>query len=291
VIVSQSLFPIFFRSFAESHGRARRLGSPSQRRASCKAAPPTEVPPPEDDRALRASREQEAAALATDRLGGTAVPTVKPVTSEGAATDNRQTPGQPDEPNVQGDPRSNRAFAVRHQDCRSRAVARTANLEDLEPLRLPRPPRPARVDLAGVDCSESGVLPVVPVVAVVPASAETGPFSLAPQPPPTSCRHSPETAPRRPSLEGLLQRAESLARSMLICDPTARLLQIALLRRDHTLLDAVVRNADSVYARQCSATWRPAAKRMSTPRGTTKHALAHRRGTTERPAARPVRTR
>ncbi len=56
---------------------------------------------------------------------------------------------------------------------------------------------------------------------------------------------SPSSSPRRPPLEKLLERAEGLARVLTVGDPRGRLLQIALLRRDHTLLDAVVRTIET----------------------------------------------
>jgi hypothetical protein len=164
-------------------------------------------------------------------------------------------------------------------------VARSARLEDVELLHLPRPPRPANVDLAGSDHPNSEVVPVMPPV------RRASPIAPVPLLPALPSSHRPEPIPKRPPLEGLLQRAENLARSMTISDPGGRLLQIALIRRDHTLLDAVVRSVDAAYARQRCATWRPTSKRAATVRATPGYGTSRRRGTTERPVMRPSRSR
>lgn len=164
-------------------------------------------------------------------------------------------------------------------------MARSANLKDIELVRLPKPPRPARIDLAGVEHPDSGIVPLPDERALAKTFTSN---SLLPALP---VQRRAEPAPRRPSLEGLLRRAEALAQSMTISDPRGRLLQIALLRRDHTLLDAVVRSADSGYARQSSATWRPSANRVAAKRSVLPPALPRRRRTTERPTMLPRRGR
>jgi hypothetical protein len=99
-------------------------------------------------------------------------------------------------------------------------------------------------------------------------------------------------------LEVVLRRAELLARSMTISDPRGRLLQVALVRRDHTLLDAIVRSIDNEFARQYCATWRPSPKPATSNRKAcgrrrtaAERRTSERRGVTEWPAARSGRTR
>lgn len=48
----------------------------------------------------------------------------------------------------------------------------------------------------------------------------------------------------RPDLEDLLTRADELARTLRIRDPRGHLLQVALMRRDRTLLEAVVHSVN-----------------------------------------------
>jgi len=48
----------------------------------------------------------------------------------------------------------------------------------------------------------------------------------------------------RPHLEELLTRADELARALRIRDPRGHLLQVALMRRDRTLLEAVVHSVN-----------------------------------------------
>lgn len=165
------------------------------------------------------------------------------------------------------------------------AVASSAERKDIELVRLPKPPRTARVDLPGNEHSESGILPIA---ARVMEPTSLTPASLLPE---LASSRRPEPAPKRPSLEGLLRRAEILAQSMAVSDPRGRLLQVALLRRDHTLLDAVVRSADSSYVRQSRATWRPLCKRTKATRSVMPPSLSPRRHTTERPTANPRRSR
>jgi hypothetical protein len=88
--------------------------------------------------------------------------------------------------------------------------------------------------------------PALELVVMIPSPKRSEP------PPPMSSpggaaalNHPPRPSLVRPSLERLLRRAEQLARELSISDPDGRLLQVALLRRDHTLLDACVRNADA----------------------------------------------
>jgi hypothetical protein len=165
------------------------------------------------------------------------------------------------------------------------AVASSAERKDIERVRLPKAPRPARVDLAGNGHPESGILPVA---AKVMEPTSLAPASLQPA---LAASRRPEPAPKRPSLEGLLRHAEILAQSMAVSDPRGRLLQIALLRRDHTLLDAVVRSADASSVRQSRATWRPLCKRPKAARSVVPPSLSRRRHTTERPTANPRRAR
>ena len=159
-------------------------------------------------------------------------------------------------------------------------VTRDAQLKASDLLKLPRPPRPARVTIDGseepppqnTDVTGSGV-------AAAEVTPNQGPL------------------PKHCLLEKLLLRAEGLARSLSISDPRGRLLQIALLRRDHVLLDAVVRsaeassqaNTDAASLRQSSATWRPRAP--ATVRKPTTPSHVRPRRMTERPTLTPRRGR
>jgi len=162
-------------------------------------------------------------------------------------------------------------------------VTRQASSEDIELHRLLKSPRPAQVDLVGQGVLSSGILPVLSS-----AAKNDAPASLQPD---KSLRLAPEPTLGRHSMEVLLGRAEHLARSMLISDPRGRLLQIAMLRRDHALLDAVVRNIDVVYARQCRATWRPTDSRAGAPRVVSTAGSSRRKFATERPVAKNRRAR
>ncbi len=82
------------------------------------------------------------------------------------------------------------------------------------------------------------------------------------------------------SLEGLLQRASELLTRMSAQDPRSRLLQTALLRRDHALLAAVVRSfGDAPVPTRRKALWSPS-------RPAPRHAMLR---TSERPTCRPPR--
>ncbi|HEY5957386.1 MAG TPA: hypothetical protein VIV60_12560 [Polyangiaceae bacterium] len=168
----------------------------------------------------------------------------------------------------------------------------SVDLDDNDLLRLPLPPRPARVDLAGDGHPTSEVRAVARPVNTQPNEpGSLRPTYVLPQ--------TREPSPNRPPIEVLLKRAEVLARSMTISDPRGRLLQVALVRRDHTLLDAIVRSIDTEFARQCCATWRPSpnpapASRKATS-GTRRAAMerrpTERRATTEWPVTRYGRFR
>lgn len=103
-------------------------------------------------------------------------------------------------------------------------------------------------------------------------------ISLRPQP----AVSSPAPIENRPqSLEGLLVRASELLAGIPAQDPRSRLLQTALLRRDHALLAAVVRSYGAVSIATPIAS-RPA-KSQSTP---PKYRAIR---TSERPTYRPPR--
>lgn len=132
-------------------------------------------------------------------------------------------------------------FAYRH-----RVKPRTPIVPSELPS-IPPPPRVARVD--PISCvtgrSEPSVEPTRS-----PSSSEVD-----------GRERSVSTEPRRnaerPSIDCLLARAQALADSLKVNDPRGRLLQIALMRRDFTLLHAVVSRSDASYSRQARTTWRP----------------------------------
>ena len=93
-------------------------------------------------------------------------------------------------------------------------------------------------------------------------------------------KHSRE--PSAKSLESLLQRASDLLIDMSAQDPRSRLLQTALLRRDHALLGAVVRAVeDAPFESSFKSVWSP--KRLQKPRVVLKLRAS------ERPTYRPPR--
>jgi hypothetical protein len=90
-------------------------------------------------------------------------------------------------------------------------------------------------------------------------------------------------------LEWLLSRAESLANVLTVSDPRGRLLQVALLRRDHTLLAAIVDAIDLGLPVRLRSTSTRAGKRPSSMRAG--FAGGRRRPEAERPTVRPKRAR
>lgn len=167
-------------------------------------------------------------------------------------------------------------------------------------LRLPPPPRAAQVELDGSSHGEvpAGTAPEgmhqqapSPKVALVHA------INLGAEDPPavpTDAGTTPtdrltEQHLRRPSLEVLLHRAESLAHSLSISDPKGRLLQVALLRRDHTLLEAIVKTVDGSLP-----THRPAIGRATNRAATIRpgrNSQVRRRPHAEHPIPAPRRAR
>lgn len=97
-----------------------------------------------------------------------------------------------------------------------------------------------------------------------------------------------EPARQRPSLECLLAEAEALANLFSVSDPRGRLLQVALLRRDYTLIEAILnvqprrvpppRPMDKASDPQQRATLRPGS-------------LTRRPRTFDKSAHRPTRAR
>ena len=172
-----------------------------------------------------------------------------------------------------------------------RPVQRPDDSDDSTVLRLPRPPKAARVALDGSQL-ESGIVAIpggsggnAPsgISELLPAPMRYDVANLAPMTT-ASAQQVPAESPRRPSLEILLGRAESLANALSISDPRGRLLQIALLRRDHTLLEAIVRTVDVALATKQRASTAPRGTARSTTVRPGKPPQPMRRRRTDRPA-------
>jgi hypothetical protein len=163
-------------------------------------------------------------------------------------------------------------------------VRRTLN-DEVTILRLPKPPKPAQIEFDDATNRPSRVEPVAPRVSPVGASKIASLYPTVSLP-----AHRPEPAPQRPSLEGLLAQAEYLANTLSVSDPRGQLLQVALLRRDHTLIEAIVRAVGPNPPCREHRTVVPDNKQKLTLRPLAK-AKTRRHYTTERPAARSRRAR
>ena len=170
-------------------------------------------------------------------------------------------------------------------------MQRPDDSDDSPVVRLPRPPKAARVALDGSQL-ESGIVAIpggsggnAPsgISELLPAPMRYEVANLAPMTT-ASAQQVPAESPRRPSLEILLGRAESLANALSISDPRGRLLQIALLRRDHTLLEAIVRTVDVALATKQRASTAPRGTARSTTVRPGKPLQPMRRRRTDRPA-------
>ncbi len=161
--------------------------------------------------------------------------------------------------------------------------------DSASPLRLPRPPRSPGLDLKGVSPSGEANGPAAAVGAPPDAHPDYAPLA-APAPLAVSVGLRRELSRSRPSLEALLGEAESLANALSVSDPRGRLLQVALLRRDYTLLEAILSSLGRLAATLGTAprTIRPGANRNAALRT---HASPRQQATADGSAKRPKRRR
>lgn len=160
------------------------------------------------------------------------------------------------------------------------------SINDSAPLlRLPPPPKSPRVTLDGAECQVDAACPTT-VDKADGREVAASHVRIAQQVPSiTSTGLRPELAARRPSLEALLNQAESLANALSVSDPRGRLLQIALLRRDYTLIEAVL----TTLGRQTqpSRTQRPRPTQSQLAATMRPQGSARRQNLAEKSAARP----